>query len=107
MIAALSARVGSIGDNNLGGWISYRSAKAALNQIVRTAAIEFTRTHPHSICVALHPGTVRTSLTEKYVGTHPAVPPATAGQNILGVLGGLTPNDTGQFFDWRGDRVDW
>ena len=107
LIAALSARVGSIGDNNLGGWISYRSAKAALNQIIRTASIEFTRTHPHSICVALHPGTVRTSLTEKYVGKHPAVPPSTAGQNIIGVLGGLTPNDTGQFFDWRGDRVDW
>lgn len=107
LIAALSARVGSIGDNNLGGWISYRSAKAALNQIIRTASIEFTRTHPPSICVVIHPGTVRTSLTEKYVGSHPAVPAATAGQNILSVLAGLTPDDTGQFFDWRGERVEW
>ncbi|MDG1236439.1 MAG: SDR family NAD(P)-dependent oxidoreductase [Amylibacter sp.] len=107
LIATLSARVGSIGDNNLGGWISYRSAKAALNQIIRTASIEFTRTHPQSICVALHPGTVRTSLTKKYVGKNPAVFPATAAQNILSVLAGLTPNHTGQFFDWRGDRVDW
>lgn len=106
-VAALSARVGSIGDNNLGGWISYRSAKAALNQIIRTTSIELTRTHPQSICVAMHPGTVRTPLTEKYVGTHPAVPPATAGQNILNVLSGLTADQTGQFFDWRGDRVDW
>ena len=107
IVAALSARVGSIGDNHLGGWISYRAAKAALNQIVRTASIELTRSHPHSICVAIHPGTVRTPLTEKYVGDHPAVPPATAGQNILNVMSNLTPTDTGQFFDWRGDRVEW
>jgi NAD(P)-dependent dehydrogenase (short-subunit alcohol dehydrogenase family) len=107
LIAALSARVGSIGDNALGGWISYRSAKAALNQIIKTASIELTRTHPQSICVAIHPGTVRTSLTEKYVGSHPAVSPATAGQNILDVLSNLTPDQTGQFFDWRGDPVEW
>jgi NAD(P)-dependent dehydrogenase (short-subunit alcohol dehydrogenase family) len=91
----------------LGGWISYRSAKAALNQIIKTASIELTRTHPQSICVAIHPGTVRTSLTEKYVGSHPAVSPATAGQNILDVLSNLTPDQTGQFFDWRGDPVEW
>jgi NAD(P)-dependent dehydrogenase (short-subunit alcohol dehydrogenase family) len=107
IVATLSARVGSIGDNGLGGWISYRASKAALNQIIRTASIEFKRTHPRSICVAIHPGTVRTPLTEKYVGNNPAVPPATAGQNILNVLSNLTSNDTGQFFDWRGDPVEW
>lgn len=107
LVAALSARVGSIGDNNLGGWISYRAAKAALNQVIRTASIEYTRTHPQSICVALHPGTVRTPLTEKYVGNHPAVPPATAGQNILNVLASLSPQDTGHFFDWQGKPVPW
>lgn len=107
IVAALSARVGSIGDNHLGGWISYRAAKAALNQIIKTASVELTRSHPQSICVAIHPGTVRTPLTEKYVGDHPAVPPATAGQNILNVMSNLTPTDTGQFFDWRGDRVEW
>lgn len=64
--AFLSARVGSIGDNRLGGWISYRSAKAALNQIVRTASIEFARTHPQALVVSIHPGTVRTRLSEPY-----------------------------------------
>lgn len=56
VFAALSARVGSIGDNRLGGWVSYRSAKAALNQIIRTGSIELSRTHKQSICVCLHPG---------------------------------------------------
>lgn len=107
LVAALSARVGSIGDNHLGGWISYRAAKAALNQIIKTASIELTRSHPQSICVAIHPGTVRTPLTERYVGDHPAVTPVVAGQNILNVMSNLSPTDTGQFFDWRGDRVDW
>ncbi len=107
LIAALSARVGSIGDNQLGGWISYRAAKAALNQIIRTASIELTRSHPLSTCVAIHPGTVRTPLTEKYVGNNPAVAPATAGQNILNVLSNLRPSDTGQFFDWQGVPVEW
>ena len=107
VIAALSARVGSIGDNRLGGWISYRAAKAALNQIVRTAAIELARKRPEAICVALHPGTVRTSLTEKYLGRHPAVDADEAAQNLLTVLNGLTPADTGGFYDWRGDRIDW
>ncbi|MGY9003501.1 MAG: C-factor, partial [Rhodospirillales bacterium] len=63
VVASLSARVGSIGDNRLGGWYGYRSSKAALNQLVRTAAIELERTHPEAICVALHPGTVATKLS--------------------------------------------
>ena len=105
--AALSARVGSIGDNALGGWYSYRSAKAALNQMLRTASVELARSHRQLACVALHPGTVATPFTEAYLGRHPAVPPAEAAQNLLRVIDGLTPAQTGQFFDWQGKAVPW
>ena len=105
--AALSARVGSIGDNRLGGWYGYRAAKAALNQLIHTAAIEIARTHPQATVVCLHPGTVATRFTEKYLGTHPAVPPETAAAHLLGVLDALTPADTGGFFDWQGKPVPW
>ncbi len=107
VFAVLSARVGSIGDNRLGGWISYRSAKAAVNQIVHTAAIELSRSHTQSICVALHPGTVETAFTEKYLGRHPAVPSADAAQNLLKVMDSLTPEDSGNFYDWAGKVVPW
>jgi NAD(P)-dependent dehydrogenase (short-subunit alcohol dehydrogenase family) len=107
VFAVLSARVGSIGDNRIGGWISYRSAKAAVNQIVHTAAIELARSHRHSICVALHPGTVKTGFTSKYLARHPAVEPSEAARNLLGVVDSLTPKDTGQFFDWAGKPVPW
>jgi NAD(P)-dependent dehydrogenase (short-subunit alcohol dehydrogenase family) len=105
--AVLSARVGSIGDNRLGGWYSYRAAKAALNQLVHTAAIEIVRTHPQAVITCLHPGTVATPFTAKYLGTHPAVPPDEAAQNLLGVLDSLTPAQTGGFFDWQGKVVPW
>ena len=105
--AVLSARVGSIGDNRLGGWYSYRAAKAALNQLVHTAAIEIARTHPQAVVVCLHPGTVATAFTAKYLGTHPAVPPDEAAQNLLGVLDSLTPAQTGGFFDAQGRVVPW
>lgn len=105
--AALSARVGSIGDNGLGGWYSYRTAKAALNQMIHGAAIELRRTHKQSICVALHPGTVETPLTAKYAGGHSTVTPEEAARNLLGVLEGLSPADTGGFFDWAGKAVPW
>lgn len=107
VFAALSARVGSIGDNGFGGWYSYRAAKAALNQVLHTGAIELARTHAHAICVALHPGTVQTDLTAKYVGRHPAVPPRDAAHNLLRVIDGLGPADTGGFFDWQCKRVPW
>ncbi|MGC1497117.1 MAG: SDR family NAD(P)-dependent oxidoreductase [Sulfitobacter sp.] len=107
VFAVLSARVGSIGDNRLGGWISYRSAKAAVNQIVHTSAIELSRSHPQSICVALHPGTVATPFTQKYLGRHPAVEPDDAAHNLLSVIDDLTPKDTGAFFDWAGKSVPW
>ncbi|MBO6603014.1 MAG: SDR family NAD(P)-dependent oxidoreductase [Roseicyclus sp.] len=107
VFAVLSARVGSIGDNRLGGWISYRTAKAAVNQVVHTAAIEIGRTHKQAICVVLHPGTVQTRFTEKYVGRHPAVPPAEAAGHLVSVMDRLTPPETGGFFDWAGKPVPW
>ena len=105
--AALSARVGSIGDNRIGGWYSYRAAKAALNQIIHTGAIELARTHKQAVCVALHPGTVQTPFTAKYLGRHPSVPASQAALNLLSVLEGLGPDKTGQFFDWEGKPVPW
>lgn len=105
--AALSARVGSIGDNRLGGWYAYRAAKSALNQLIHTAAIEIARTHPQATVVCLHPGTVATRFTEKYLGSHPAVAPPEAAANLLGVLGGLTPAQTGGFYDWAGREIPW
>lgn len=105
--AALSARVGSIGDNALGGWYSYRAAKAALNQLIHTGAIELARSHPHSVVVVLHPGHVTTPLSVKYGGTLPAVSPEVAAANLIGVLAGLTPTDSGGFFDWAGKPIVW
>lgn len=107
VFATLSARVGSIGDNRLGGWISYRAAKAALNQIVRTAAVEIRRKRPEAVVVALHPGTVRTGLTAKYAGGHRTVAPDEAAANLLGVIDGLGPEDSGGFFAWDGARIPW
>ncbi len=106
-LAVLSARVGSIGDNRLGGWHGYRAAKAALNQIIRTASVELARSHPQATLVALHPGTVATSLTAAYAGGHPTVTPVVAATNLLAVLDGLTPAETGGFFDWQGKAIPW
>lgn len=105
--AALSARVGSIGDNALGGWYSYRAAKAALNQLIHTAAIEVARSHPLAIVAVIHPGHVATPLSLKYGGNLPAVSPDQAAAHVLAVLNGLTPADSGGFFDWAGVRVPW
>jgi NAD(P)-dependent dehydrogenase (short-subunit alcohol dehydrogenase family) len=106
-LAVLSARVGSIGDNALGGWYGYRAAKAALNQLVHTAAIEASRTHPQSVLVALHPGTVATGLAPAQRAGHPSVTPATAAGHLLEVLDGLGPDASGGFFDWQGRPVPW
>ncbi len=93
--AALSARVGSISDNRLGGWTGYRASKAALNMIVRTLAIELKRTHPLALCVALHPGTVATGLSAPFAGRAATVPPEAAAANLLAVLAGLEPAGSG------------
>ena len=107
IVAVLSARVGSIGDNRLGGWYSYRASKAALNQIIHSAAIELKRSHPKSICVALHPGTVRTAMTEKYVGNNTSVSTDESANNLLRVIKHLKQDQTGLFFDWAGKRIEW
>lgn len=103
LFATLSAKVGSIGDNRLGGWYSYRASKAALNQLVRTAAIEIARTHRHAVCVAVHPGTVDTPLSRPFakVGLEPLAP-ETAAREILAGLARLGPADSGGFFDRHG-----
>jgi NAD(P)-dependent dehydrogenase (short-subunit alcohol dehydrogenase family) len=106
-LAVLSARVGSIGDNGLGGWYAYRAAKAALNQLIHTAAIEIARSHPQAVLACLHPGTVATPLTQKYAGNHPTVTPDQAAAHLIAVLEGLTPDQTGGFFDWQGKTIPW
>lgn len=108
VFATLSAKVGSIGDNRLGGWYAYRASKAALNQLVRTASIELRRGRPQAICVALHPGTVDTGLSAPFAKSGLQVQaPALAAQRLLTVLGGLKAEDSGQFFDYRGERLPW
>lgn len=107
LVGALSARVGSIGDNGLGGWTSYRASKAALNQILRCAAIELARTHRRAVVAALHPGTVRTPLTEKHRGAREVLEPADSAARLLAVLDGLSPEDSGCFRDWQGLEVPW
>ena len=107
VLASLSARVGSIGDNGLGGWVSYRAAKAAQNQIIRTAAIEWRRRNPRAVLVALHPGTVATPLTAKYAARHPTISPDESARALLDVIAALTPDDSGSFRDWKGQIVPW
>ncbi|MEM8540911.1 MAG: SDR family NAD(P)-dependent oxidoreductase [Pseudomonadota bacterium] len=106
VFAALSARVGSISDNELGGWYSYRASKAALNQYIRTASIELARSHKHSICIALHPGTVATQFTKNYQG-HSMVEPDVAATNLLNIIESVTAKETGKFFDWAGKEIAW
>jgi NAD(P)-dependent dehydrogenase (short-subunit alcohol dehydrogenase family) len=103
--AALSARVGSIGDNNIGGWHSYRAAKSGLNQLLHGASVELKRTHKHTTLLALHPGTVATSFTEGYAAQKLA--PDEAAQNLLDVINTCTIADTGKFFDYAGKEIPW
>lgn len=106
VFASLSARVGSIGDNRSGGWYGYRASKAALNQLVRTAAVELSRTHPNAVCVALHPGTVDGPLTRPFAKTGLEVQaPELAARRIIDVLEALEANQSGMFFDHRGMTV--
>lgn len=108
VFATLSAKVGSIGDNRLGGWHSYRASKAALNQFVRTAAIELQRRAPQAVCVALHPGTTHTSLSQPFSKTGLEVrTPAQASLCLLDVIRRLEADDSGGFFDYRGNVLPW
>jgi NAD(P)-dependent dehydrogenase (short-subunit alcohol dehydrogenase family) len=104
--AVLTARVGSIGDNHMGGWYSYRASKAAANQIVRTASIEIARKRPEAVVVALHPGTVDTPFTSAYPG-HRKTAPQAAARQMVDVIWSLAPGDNGGFFDYSGAQVPW
>jgi NAD(P)-dependent dehydrogenase (short-subunit alcohol dehydrogenase family) len=104
----VSAKVGSIGDNALGGWYGYRAAKAALNQLVKTAAIELKRRNPDALCVALHPGTVDTALSKPFAKTGLKLrPPEVAATELLTVLAGLEPQQTGTLVDYQGNTLLW
>ncbi len=105
--AALSARVGSISDNRLGGWHSYRASKAALNMLIRNIAIEWQRKNPQSVVVGLHPGTVETALSEPFKGNpaHERFAPEQSAQDMLSVLHSLSPQQSGQIFAYDGSLI--
>lgn len=108
VFAALSARVGSIGDNRLGGWHSYRASKAGLNIILRNLAIELARSHPRAVVAGLHPGTVDTGLSapfQKGVASDRLFTPDYSAECLLAVLDRLTPADSGGVFAWDGARI--
>lgn len=108
VLALLSAKVGSIGDNRLGGWHSYRASKAALNQVVRTASIELARSRREAICVVLHPGTVATPLSAPFAKSGLDIrPPAEAARQLLSVIAALVPSQSGAFLDYRGEPLPW
>lgn len=108
VFAAISARVGSISDNRLGGWHSYRASKAALNMLVRNLAIELARTHPHAVAVTLHPGTVDTPLSRPFqrgVPSEKLFAPERSARHLLDVIDGLTPAQSGRLMAWDGAEI--
>jgi NAD(P)-dependent dehydrogenase (short-subunit alcohol dehydrogenase family) len=108
VFAALSARVGSISDNRLGGWHSYRASKAALNMLIRNFALESGRTHPHGVVAGLHPGTVASALSQPFqsnLAEGEMTDPAVAADNLLGVLNDLTPAASGRVYDFKGAEI--
>jgi NAD(P)-dependent dehydrogenase (short-subunit alcohol dehydrogenase family) len=110
VFASISARVGSIGDNRLGGWHTYRGAKAAQNMFTRTLAIEWARTRRNVVCVALHPGTTDTELSWPFQANVPPeklFAPERTVRQLLEVIDRLTPADTGRFFAWDGSEIPW
>ncbi len=108
--AALSARVGSIGDNRLGGWYSYRASKAALNQLLHTAGIELKRLNPASTVLAIHPGTTDTQLSKPFQANVPEgqlFEPAFSAERILEVIGAHGPDESGSFWAWDNQPIVW
>jgi NAD(P)-dependent dehydrogenase (short-subunit alcohol dehydrogenase family) len=107
ILAMLSAKVGSIGDNRLGGWYSYRASKAALNMMVKTAAIEVARNRKGSVLVALHPGTVSSPLSRPFRGETIGRPAHDAAADMLRVLDALTPEQSGSFRSYNAEQLPW
>ncbi|MEO1374615.1 MAG: SDR family NAD(P)-dependent oxidoreductase [Cyanobacteria bacterium J06635_10] len=110
IFACISAKIGSIGDNRLGGWYGYRASKAALNMFMRTTAIEYSRRCPKTIVVTLHPGTTDTNLSQPFQRNVPPeklFPVERTVKQLLGVIANLKPEDSGEFFSWDGSRLPW
>lgn len=107
VLALLSAKVGSIGDNRLGGWYSYRASKAALNMLLKTAAIEVQRSNPQAVLVSLHPGTVNSRLSQPFKGAQIGRSPLLAAREMLQTLNQLGPSDSGSFIAYNGEKLPW
>lgn len=107
IFATVSARVGSITDNHLGGWYGYRASKAALNMFVKSAAIEIARKRPQALCVALHPGTVETRLSDPFAAARDRYTPRESATAMLSVLNRLGPENTGGFYAYDGTDIPW
>ena len=110
IFAAISAKVGSIGDNRLGGWYGYRASKAALNMLIKTSSLEYARRSPNTILALLHPGTTDTRLSEPFqrgVPPEKLFPVERTVAQLMTVMDGLTPADSGEFFSWDGTRLPW
>lgn len=110
IIASLSARVGSISDNRYGGWYSYRASKAAHNMLMKTLSIELARLNKQSIVLCLHPGTTDTSLSKPFQARVPSdklFTPEFVAEQLLKVISQRTPEDTGSFWDWDGEPIEW
>lgn len=107
VFACLSAKVGSIEDNRLGGWYSYRASKAALNMLLKTASIELARSKPHSIVLALHPGTVNSRLSKPFKGEQIGRPAEVAAAELLAQIDQAHPSDSGTFVAYNGEHLPW
>jgi NAD(P)-dependent dehydrogenase (short-subunit alcohol dehydrogenase family) len=107
IMAVLSAKVGSIEDNRLGGWYSYRASKAALNMLLKTTAIELRRTQPHSKLITLHPGTVNSRLSKPFKGEQIGRPANDAARDMLAVLNQLPLSESGSFYSYSGEKLPW
>lgn len=108
VFACLSARVGSISDNRLGGWYAYRASKAALNMVIKTLAVELKRTHKRAVCIGLHPGTVATSLSEPFqrnVHSGKLFTPEQAASQLLNVLSQSSEAQSGKLLAWDGSEI--
>ena len=107
LMVTLSAKVGSIEDNRLGGWYSYRSSKAALNMLIKTASIELARTKPNTALIAMHPGTVNSRLSQPFRGQQIGRPAHDACTDMLNVMSNIESKDTGNFYSYSGEKLPW
>ncbi|NJM95878.1 MAG: SDR family NAD(P)-dependent oxidoreductase [Phormidesmis sp. RL_2_1] len=110
LLATISAKIGSIGDNRIGGWYGYRASKAALNMFLKTAAIEYARRCPNTVIVMLHPGTTDTQLSKPFqrgVPPEKLFAPERTARQLIDVMSDLSPADSGEFFSWDGSRLPW